>query len=244
MGSGMLPTNAYVTLEHEYILIFRKGGNRKFSQDDKLNRNRSAYFWEERNNWFSDIWMDIKGARQDLGENNGRERSAAFPFEIPYRLIHMFSVKSDVVLDPFLGTGTTLAAAMAAGRSSIGFEIDPDLLKVMKKRLETIVSFSNKRIRERLSAHEEFIRIRFEKNGKYKYQNRPYGFPVVTNQETSLLINSLASTEAVSNKRFEISYLAEPQPEDCQDWGDYFTSSDIRKPVGRPKKSKKPDKPV
>jgi len=49
MGSGMLPPNAYVTLEHEYILIFRKAGMRKFNANERLIRQNSAYFWEERN---------------------------------------------------------------------------------------------------------------------------------------------------------------------------------------------------
>ena len=49
MGSGMLPPNAYVTLEHEYILIFRKTGNREFLPNQVHNRRASSYFWEERN---------------------------------------------------------------------------------------------------------------------------------------------------------------------------------------------------
>ena len=106
MGSGMLPPGAYVTLEHEFILVLRKGGKRKFeSQADRIRRKRSAFFWEERNMWFSDVWMDMRGAKQDLENENLRKRSAAFPFELAYRLINMFSVKGDVVLDPFLGTG-------------------------------------------------------------------------------------------------------------------------------------------
>ena len=53
MGSGMLPPNAYVTLEHEYILMFRWGAKREFSQEEqKRSRRESAYFWEERNGWF------------------------------------------------------------------------------------------------------------------------------------------------------------------------------------------------
>jgi len=60
MGSGMLPSGAYVTLEHEHILIFRKGNNRKFDNAQKSLRQNSSYFWEERNIWFSDIWMDLK----------------------------------------------------------------------------------------------------------------------------------------------------------------------------------------
>lgn len=102
MGSGMLPCGAYVTLEHEWILIFRKGEKREFkSNDAKLSRMKSSFFWEERNIWFSDVW-EIKGTKQKLKDNSSRERSAAFPFEIPYRLINMFSQKNDMVLDPFL----------------------------------------------------------------------------------------------------------------------------------------------
>ena len=56
MGSGMLPAGAYVTYEHEYILVFRKGSKRIFSTPaQKENRRESAFFWEERNRWFSDV---------------------------------------------------------------------------------------------------------------------------------------------------------------------------------------------
>ena len=49
MGSGMLPPGAYVTLEHEFILILRKGNKKEFKNpDEKLNRKRSAFFWEEK----------------------------------------------------------------------------------------------------------------------------------------------------------------------------------------------------
>ena len=117
LGSGMLPAGAYVTYEHEYILIVRKGGLRRFSSADKARRRRSAFFWEERNAWFSDVWVDLVGTRQLLGNTEAddleaRARSAAFPFELAYRLIQMHSLIGDTVLDPFLGTGTTTAAAI------------------------------------------------------------------------------------------------------------------------------------
>ena len=103
MGSGMLPPGAYVTLEHEYILIVRKGPKREFkTPEEKQMRRQSAFFWEERNIWFSDIWLDVKGASQHLFDNRARRRSAAFPFEVPYRLINMFSVKGDTVRELIL----------------------------------------------------------------------------------------------------------------------------------------------
>ncbi len=78
MGSGTLPSGAYVTLEHEYVLILRKGSKRVFNNDEmKLKRRESAIFWEERNNWYSDVWMDIKGITQGINDKEGRKRSAA-----------------------------------------------------------------------------------------------------------------------------------------------------------------------
>ncbi len=53
MGSGMLPAGAYVTYEHEYILIFCKGSKRHFAtEEDKVRRRASSFLWEERNVWF------------------------------------------------------------------------------------------------------------------------------------------------------------------------------------------------
>ena len=116
MGSGMLPAGAYVTLEHEYILIVRKGSKREFkTEEEKENRRESALFWEERNIWYSDVWTDIKGTEQKLSNAIPRSRSAAFPFDLVHRLINMYAVKGDTILDPFLGTGTTVAAAMTSG---------------------------------------------------------------------------------------------------------------------------------
>ena len=121
MGSGMLPTGAYVTLEHEWILLFRKQGKRPFDEEqERLARHENAYFWEERNHWFSDVWQ-LKGTIQKLSDPEVRQRSAAFPYEIPFRLILMYSLRGDVVLDPFAGTATTALAALATGRNSIGY---------------------------------------------------------------------------------------------------------------------------
>ena len=61
LGSGMMPSGAYVTLEHEWVLIFRKGGKRQFKTViEKTFRKESSFFWEERNIWFSDLW-ELKG---------------------------------------------------------------------------------------------------------------------------------------------------------------------------------------
>ena len=223
MGSGMLPPGAYVTLEHEFILILRKGSMRGFKTDrEKQIRRESAFFWEERNVWYSDIWLDLKGTAQSLNYEQMRLRSAAYPFELPYRLINMFSVKGDTVLDPFLGTGTTILAAMAACRNSVGFEIEPSFRNPIVSQMDTIVAFSNEQIRNRIKNHVGFVKDRYKAKGAFKHMNKQYGFPVVTNQEKELLLNQLVSASQISDGVFDVSYSEKPQEEFCGDWQEFI----------------------
>ena len=216
MGSGMLPAGAYVTLEHEYILIVRKGGKRVFKANAEMhNRRQSAIFWEERNEWFSDVWLDLKGAVQSLGGRGARSRSGAFPFELAYRLINMYSAKGDTVLDPFAGTGTVLAAAMAACRNSAGVELDPTLIPAIRESIEEIVPFANQRIDLRLETHQQFVAERAEQGKPIKYTNQHYGFPVVTNQEKELLINALEKVHTLGDLAWSVDYSLEPQAAYC-----------------------------
>jgi len=192
MGSGMLPTGAYVTYEHEFILILRKGNKRKFiNERDKKLRKQSAFFWEERNLWFSDVWEGLKGIKQNSIYKEIRKRSGAFPFELPYRIINMFSLRNDTVLDPFLGTGTTTLAAIAAGRNSLGIEIDKNFKATLFERFEGVVDFSNKLIENRILNHLKFVKERTRAKGELGYKNSTYGFPVMTSQETEITFNLL-----------------------------------------------------
>ena len=131
LGSGFLPPNAYVTLDCEFILLFRKGNLRRFEPKDK-QRYDSAFTKAQRDEWFSQIWT-LKGARQTAGELE--RRTAAYPEEIAGRLIKMFSLKGETVLDPFLGSGTTTKAALANDRNSIGYEVDAKLLQTIRKKI-------------------------------------------------------------------------------------------------------------
>ena len=207
MGSGMLPPGAYVTFEHEHILIFRKGRKREFkSKEDKLNRSKSAYFWEERNIWFSDVWFDIKGVGQRIDGDNLRNRSGAFPFDIAYRLIQMFSVKNDTVVDPFLGTGTTAIAAIASQRNCIGYEIDSNLLTFITSGLLNSVEFSNDRIKDRIDTHLKFVESRRKSHSDLKYENKVHDFPVMTKQETESEYCLIKSIEPTSKNVVDADY--------------------------------------
>ena len=219
MGSGMLPEVAYVTLFHEYVLLVRKGSKRQFKKEkDKKNRRESAIFWEERNVFFSDVWFDIKGTTQALNKTDARSRSAAYPFEMAYRLINMYSAKGDVVLDPFLGTGTTTYAAMASGRNSIGYEIDAEFRDTIGKFKNGILLFSNRYIQKRLLRHIQFVIQRIKEKGPLKYKNNHYGFPVMTSQERELILNDLMDLKYFKDDAFQVTYSEEPQKEFCKDW--------------------------
>jgi len=198
MGSGMLPSGAYVTLEHEYILVFRKKSKREFSGTMKDLRRESAFFWEERNIWFSDLW-DFKGARQTIVKSGTRERSGAFPFELAYRLINMYSLLGETVLDPFMGTGTTALAAMCAGRSSLGFEIDNNLVNYHDFCANSVKYILNNIVKERLNSHIKFIVEYMERKGETKNYNDTYNFHVVTAQENDLILHKIESIKMDGN---------------------------------------------
>lgn len=201
MGSGMLPNGAYVTLEHEWILVFRKGDKRPYKTDiEKNNRRNSAFFWEERNQWFSDLW-DLRGTKQHIQNSATRDRNASYPFLVPYRLISMYSQEGDIVLDPFLGLGTTSMAALVAGRNSIGIEIDP-LLKdiIVDNLLSPDIDSYNEIIRNRLKYHLQFVDQRLAEGKEVKYDNSLSNCLVMTKQEQKIAFHYLTSVEYNPNK--------------------------------------------
>ena len=202
MGSGMLPSGAYVTLEHEYLLVFRNGPKRTFNRDEAVRRRRSAFFWEERNSWFSDLW-ELKGVRQLLPSNAARSRSAAFPLELVNRVVNMYSLQEDTVLDPYLGTGTTSAAALLNGRNSIGYEMHEELAPVIRHSLHTIAGMANRQVAQRLDSHIAFVKEYAGRAGKKMgHTNAFYGFPVMTKQEREIRLPGLDSLVEEETLRF------------------------------------------
>ena len=182
------------------------------------SRREAAYFWEERNRWFSDVWFDLIGTTQKMKKGAARLRSAAFPFELCYRLINMYSTKGDTVVDPFLGTGTTMSAAMATGRNSIGFEIESGFRDEIFSIKDTVVDAANDRIHRRLQRQLEFVQERSKEKGEFKYLNRHYKFPVMTRQEIELFFNPLENIEQMDESAMNVEYSDVP-PENFEgDW--------------------------
>jgi hypothetical protein len=201
MGSGMLPCGAYVTLEHEWILIFRKGGKKVYKKaEEKDARRDSSFFWEERNVWFSDVW-EIRGVKQTIDKALSRDRNASYPIELPFRLINMYSQKGDVVLDPFIGLGTTVIAAMLSERNSVGFEIDALLKPLLKDILSSVnIIKANALISERYKKHLAFVDERIKMKKEVKYDNIHLGCKVMTSQETDLTFHYMKEVDVIEDK--------------------------------------------
>ncbi len=123
-GSYPYPTNFMISNAVEPIHVFRKVGKREVSKDIK---ERSKVTSEEHRKFRDAIWNDINGVEDT--------HCAAFPVELPIRLIKMFSYVEDWVLDPFLGSGTTIKAAKDLGRNSVGIELNPDYLPRIQEKV-------------------------------------------------------------------------------------------------------------
>ena len=125
MGSFPYPRNGILKLDYEFILLFKKQGSP--SKPTKEQKELSIISKEEWNTFFSGHWY-IAGAKQE-------GHIAMFPEELPARLIKMFAFVGDIVLDPFLGSGTTSGAARNLERNSIGYEINPEFIPIIKEKL-------------------------------------------------------------------------------------------------------------
>jgi len=126
MGSYPYPRNGILKLDYEFILIFKKLGEspRPTTEQKELSKMTA----EEWNTFFAGHW-NFAGARQS-------GHIAMFPEELPRRLIKMFSFVGETVLDPFLGSGTTALAAKNNDRNSVGYEINPEFIPIIKEKLQ------------------------------------------------------------------------------------------------------------
>jgi len=122
MGSFPYPRNGIIKLDYEFILLFKKNGTPE--KIDKNLKELSKMTKEEWNTYFQGHW-NFNGARQD-------GHIAMFPEELPKRLIKMFSFVGNTVLDPFVGSGTTLIECKRLGRNGIGLELNPEVAEKAK----------------------------------------------------------------------------------------------------------------
>ncbi|MFW9800685.1 MAG: DNA-methyltransferase [Candidatus Thorarchaeota archaeon] len=127
-GSYPYPPNILSSYPYEWIIVFSKEGRRP-PVDSKI-KEASRISHEEFTKWAQNsIWEFQPASAKSEGH------PAPFPEELPRRCIRLYSFLGDTVLDPFAGTGTTLAAARRLGRNSIGYEINPEFERLIRAKL-------------------------------------------------------------------------------------------------------------
>ncbi len=128
-GSFPSPGLILISSLTESIIFMRKSrGDFKREIDERI-KQESLISKEEWSKWALDLWTIRPESAKRVGH------PAPFPMEIPYRLIKMFSFINDVVLDPFMGSGTTAKAAKRCGRKYIGYEIHKKYVDLAESRL-------------------------------------------------------------------------------------------------------------
>jgi site-specific DNA-methyltransferase (adenine-specific) len=192
MGSFPHPRNGIVKLDFEYILLFKKQGNApKPTQEQKDN---SVMTNEEWNTYFNGHWY-FNGAKQD-------NHLAMFPEELPRRLIKMFSFPQEIVLDPFMGSGTTALAARNLNRNSVGYEINPEYIPIIKAKIGGNDAF--------MHVETEFIK---QSERKINFEKLPYQFVDVHKLDKKIDIKKLQYGSKIdaesSTKREELFTVKE-----------------------------------
>lgn len=117
----------------ESIIIFQKGRFDYKSVSEELKEKSKIDIKEfQKNDWYMTLW-----SMTNVLPNRELEKGiAAFPEELPYRIIKLFSYVGDTILDPFAGSGTTMKMARILKRNSIGIEIKKDLIPTIQKKTE------------------------------------------------------------------------------------------------------------
>jgi len=124
-GSWQSAANPVLRDTHEYILVFSKGSFSRKKTEEKENTITREHFME----WTKSVWIMNPESAKKVGH------PAPFPIELPSRLIQLYTYKGDVVLDPFMGSGSTAIAALKCGRKFVGYDIDPEYIKLCEERV-------------------------------------------------------------------------------------------------------------
>lgn len=134
-GTYPYPGGILINNTHEFILEFEKPARKGFNKYGHLTKEQ-----KEKSKLDKDFWIQIKKSdvwvMKPEASGDKRNHVAPFPYELPYRLIKAFSFVGETVLDPFLGSGTTLLAAVDLKRNGIGYELYLEIAQEAVKRLK------------------------------------------------------------------------------------------------------------
>lgn len=129
-GSWLSASNPVLRDIHEYILIFSKGD---YSRAGSKNKKENSISKENFMDWTKSVWTMNAESAKKIGH------PAPFPVELPHRLIELYSFKEDIVLDPFMGSGTTAIAAIKDERHYVGYDISQEYIDLANRRIETFI---------------------------------------------------------------------------------------------------------
>ena len=190
MGSIYYPRNGLLTYDYEHILIFKKWKGREREVEDR-RKELSKICLDEWKRWFGGHWV-FPGVLQ-------KEHVAMFPEELPYRIIRMFSFVEDTILDPFVGSGTTLKVAEQLNRRGIGYEINREFRAIIEKKIKT-AAINTRRDFHNLMVY--FEKNERKKNLKFNFKlSKKKGYIVISsnNFENNVAIDLLI-TDGISEK--------------------------------------------
>ena len=125
-GSWQSASNPILRDVHEYILVFSKGNYSRKMTKENCNTISKDDFME----WTKSIWTMKAESAKRIGH------PAPFPEELPYRLMQLYSFKDDIILDPFMGSGTTAISALKSNRKFVGYDISEEYLNLANRRLQ------------------------------------------------------------------------------------------------------------
>ena len=126
-GSWMSATNPILRDAHEYILVFCKDTYTRHNPGRKNTIGRDEFL-----EYTKSVWTFAAEAASKIGH------PAPFPIELPRRLIQLYSLADEVVLDPFMGSGQTAIAALRAGRHFVGYETNAAYVELATRRLADV----------------------------------------------------------------------------------------------------------
>jgi DNA modification methylase len=128
-GSWRSPANPTLRDVHEYILIFSKAG---FSRQNPEKR-KATISRDEFLELTKSVWTFPAVSAKSVGH------PAPFPVELPHRLIQLYTFEGDVILDPFMGSGSTAIAAVQGKRHYVGYEIEAEYLRLAQRRVKQFI---------------------------------------------------------------------------------------------------------
>ena len=132
-GSWLSATNPTLRDIHEYILIFSKDGFGRKKPEGRQPTITKEEFME----YTKSIWTFSAERASRIGH------PAPFPIDLPYRLIQLYTFEDEVILDPFLGSGTTCIAALKTKRRYVGYDNDQKYCELAERRIEEYLQSQN-----------------------------------------------------------------------------------------------------